>query len=104
MSSEYHPPDLYNGTSVTVSKTSSVNTTHWTAHLLIIGGSSWYGGETKASGSATFGWGVSNRPLGNTASVDSSIPFHNVGKGHFEVNITAARNSPSEFESLRGKW
>ncbi|PVH78193.1 iron reductase domain protein [Cadophora sp. DSE1049] len=101
---EYHPPALYNGTSVVVSKTSSVNATHWTANLLVSGGSSWYGGTVKSSGSVTFGWGVSNRPLGNPASVDSSIGFHNVGKGHFEVDITAARNSPSDFESIKSKW
>ncbi|KAG4436248.1 hypothetical protein IFR05_008267 [Cadophora sp. M221] len=101
---EYHPPGLYNGTSVVVSKSSSVNATHWTANLLVNGGSSWYGGSVKSSGSVTFGWGLSSRPLANPASVDSSIGFHNVGKGHFEIDITAARNSPSDFESIKSKW
>src|SRR6187402_1935065 len=101
--SEYHPPTFYNGTTVSVLKTSSVNATHWTANLLCAGCSSWVGGSVKSSGSATFGFGVSNRPVTNPASVDSSFPFHNVGKGHFEVNITDARNSQTEFNTFRSQ-
>jgi len=98
---EYHPPTLYNGTTVSVLKTSSVNSTYWTANLVCTGCSTWLGGSVNALGSATFGYGVANRTLGNPAMVNSSIPFHNVGRGHFEVNITSARNSQSQFDALK---
>ena len=93
----------YNGSVVTVQKTSSVNATHWTANLLCTGCSAWVGGSVKSTGSATFGFGVSNHSLGTPASLNTSIPFHNVGKGHFEINITSARNSPSDFAALTCK-
>ncbi|KAF4627970.1 hypothetical protein G7Y89_g10182 [Cudoniella acicularis] len=98
---EYHPPALYNETSVVVYKSSTVNATHWKANLLCTGCSSWLGGSVKALGSATFGWGVSSHPLGTPASVNSSIPYHDVGKGHFTLNITSARNSASAFDTLK---
>ncbi|KAE8454583.1 hypothetical protein EG329_000206 [Mollisiaceae sp. DMI_Dod_QoI] len=99
----YHPPAPYNGTTVTVIKTSSVNATHWTANLLCTGCSSWLGGSVNSMGSATFGFGVSNHPVANPGNANSSIPFHNVNRGHFEVNITNARNSQSDFNTLKGE-
>jgi hypothetical protein len=53
-----------------------------------------------AMGSAVFGFGVSNHSLGNPAMLTTSIPFHNVNKGHWELNITTARNSASDFKML----
>ncbi|KAF8858824.1 CBD9-like protein [Acephala macrosclerotiorum] len=99
----YHPPASYNGTSVTLYKSSSVNAIHWKATFLCAGCAAWEGTSVKAMESAAFGWGVSNHTLANPASANTSIPFHNVGKGHFEMNITSARNIQSEFETLKSR-
>ncbi|KUJ09458.1 CBD9-like protein [Mollisia scopiformis] len=97
----YHPPDLYNGTTVTVFNTSTVNATHWKANILVSGGSSWLGGSVKAFGSIPLGWAVSSLPLAAPATINSGIRYHNVGKGHFEVNMTNARNTQSAFDALK---
>ncbi|KAN0108612.1 iron reductase domain protein [Hyaloscypha variabilis] len=98
----YHPPAAYNGTTTTVLKTSTVNATHWKADIVCTGCSAWFGGAASipALGSTVFGYGVSNHSLGNPALLSTSIPYHNVAKGHWELNITAARNSASDFTKL----
>ncbi|TVY81796.1 Cellobiose dehydrogenase [Lachnellula suecica] len=96
----YHPPTIYNGTAVAISKTSSVNSTYWTAELVCSGCSSWLGGSVGAFGNVPLGWALSSSPLANPASSNGSIPYHNVGKDHFEINITNARNTPSQFGAL----
>jgi hypothetical protein len=100
--SAYHPPAAYNGTTTTVLKTSTVNATHWKADIVCTGCSAWFGGAASipALGSTVFGYGVSNHSLGNPALLSTSIPYHNVAKGHWELNITAARNSASDFTKL----
>ncbi|KAH6676779.1 hypothetical protein B0J14DRAFT_586295 [Halenospora varia] len=96
----FHPPEIYADAEITLLKSSSINSTHWTANWVCTGCSSWEGGELKALGNIPLGWGMSNRPVRDPASVNSSIPFHNVGMGHFEVNITNARNSEAYFAAL----
>ncbi|KAH8752456.1 hypothetical protein F5882DRAFT_268324, partial [Hyaloscypha sp. PMI_1271] len=91
----YHPPALYNGTIAKVLKTSTVNATHWKADVVCCGCSSWFGGAASvpAMGDTFFGYAVSNLSIADPASPSTSIGFHNVVKGHWEFNITDARNS-----------
>jgi hypothetical protein len=100
--SAYHPPALYNGTTAKVLKTSTVNATHWKADVVCCGCSSWFGGAASvpAMGDTFFGYGVSNLSIANPASPSTNIGFHNVGKGHWELNITGARNSARDFMKL----
>ncbi len=47
-----------------------------------------------------FGFGVANRTIAQPGNVNGSIPFHNVAKGHMEVDITAARNPDYDWAML----
>jgi len=80
---------------VTVYKTSSVNTTHWTANFLCAAGcSNWYGGEIDPNfNNATFGFGISSLPASG-----NSIRFHNVAKGHFDIDLTKAKRA--DFDAM----
>jgi hypothetical protein len=100
--SAYHPPALYNGSIAKILKTSTVNATHWKADVVCCGCSSWFGGAASvpAMGDTFFGYAVSNLSIADPASPSTSIGFHNVVKGHWEFNITDARNSAGDFSKL----
>ena len=100
--SQYHPPTPYHNTTITTYKTSSVNATHWTANFLCSEGcSNWYGGDIDPNNNnATLGHGTSSRPVSQPGNVNSSIPFHNVNKGHFVIDLTKAKRSAADFDAL----
>ncbi len=90
----------YTKTTIAGYKSSSVNTTHWTATFLCSDGcSDWYGGAIDPNhNNATFGYGVSSRPVAQPANINSSISYHNVAKGHFDIDLTKAKRA--EFDAL----
>ncbi|KAL1857652.1 hypothetical protein VTK73DRAFT_7981 [Phialemonium thermophilum] len=96
----YHPPALYNGTTAKVLSSSTSNSTHWTASVLCTGCSKWDGGALDPKGNATFGWGVSSHAVDSPSNPASSIRFHDVGKSHFEVDLSQARLSKDNFDAL----
>lgn len=98
--SAYHAPTPYNGTVTKVYSSSSVNATHWTANLLCSGCSKWDGGSIDPNGNATFGWGVSSHAVETPSSSSSPIRFHDIGKDHFELDMSKARLSKTDFDSL----
>lgn len=99
--SAYHPPAPYNGTSTKVFASSSTrNETHWKVSVLCSGCSQWAGGEINSHGNVTFGWGVSSHAVDTPASASSAIRFHDVGKGHFELDMNKARLSKDDFGAL----
>ncbi|KAJ9144134.1 hypothetical protein NKR23_g6036 [Pleurostoma richardsiae] len=98
---QYHPPLPYANTTLITYSTSSVNATHWTASFLCAKGcSNWYGGSIDPKNSnATFGYAASNRPVAVPASTNSSIPYHNIAKGHFDIDLTRAKNAIATFQA-----
>lgn len=70
------------------------------ANILCTGCSSWAGFELNPAGNVTFGWGVSSHAVDTPSDPAASIRFHDVGKDHFEVDLTAARLAKADFDAL----
>ena len=98
--SAYHGPALYNGSSVTVLPSSTVNATHWTANFVCSGCSKWEGYAIAPNGLTTFGYAASSRPVDAPNNASSAIRFHDLAKDHFEIDITGARVSKETFKSF----
>ncbi|KAL1867141.1 hypothetical protein VTK73DRAFT_4335 [Phialemonium thermophilum] len=95
-------PALYNDTKITVFKSSGSNATHWTANFLCCKGcSSWTNGSIDPfNANETFGFAASNMSVAQPSSPSSAIAYHNVNHGHFNLDLTNARNSADQFEML----
>lgn len=93
---------VYTNTSISVFKTSAANSTHWTADFICWDGcSDWYGGSIDPQNSnATFGYAASSHPVANKGNANSSIPFHDLARAHFDFDLTKAKRSAADFDTL----
>jgi hypothetical protein len=76
-------------------KSSSVNATHWTATFLCSKGcSDWYGGSIDPSyNNGTFGYAASSQVPVAPGDASSAIKFHDLAIGHFDWDLTKAKNA-----------
>lgn len=99
--SAFHPPAPYLNTTISTLH-STVNSTHWTASILCSKGcSDWYGGSIDPNyNNATFGYGASSHAPSAPGDVKSAIKFHDLAIGHFDMDLTKAKNGAAAWTSL----
>lgn len=97
----FHAPTPYLNTTISTLR-STVNATHWTAAVLCSAGcSDWYGGSIDPNyNNATFGYGASGGAVATPSSVNSSIHFHDLAIGHFDMDLTKAKNGKATWDEL----
>ncbi len=63
------------------------------------GCSAWYGGSIDPNNNnATFGWGASSRPIESPSNPNTSIHFHDIAMGHFDIDLTKAKRA--DFDTI----
>ncbi|KAF2226548.1 hypothetical protein BDZ85DRAFT_190067, partial [Elsinoe ampelina] len=106
LATDYAPPAPYpagNITATPITTGTFVNSTHYAYTFLCTGclsvQANWQGNVTGTG----IGWALSTNELGNTASANATLNFHNAGQGIFVLSLADAQSADfAKYAALAG--